>query len=68
MSRDIAPALVSVNSAPLDDLLLEVRPRTLKQDLDSRIHIMRLDNLHITENFRHAAQEKRAPLSAVLQI
>ena len=46
MSGDLAPALVSVDSAPLDDLLLEERPRTLKQDLDSRIHIMRLDDLH----------------------
>ena len=48
MLRDFTPALVSMDSAPLDDLLMEVGPRMLKQDLDGCIHVMFLDDLHFT--------------------
>ena len=63
MSRKSAPALVSMDGTPLHDLLLEERPRVLKQDLDSGIHIVPFDDLHIAESLDWISSEQGALLS-----
>jgi len=44
--RSTLPALVNMDCTPLDNLLLELWPRMLKQDLHGSIHIVPLHDLH----------------------